>query len=249
MPSRHLFLAGLKEALIAHVGYEMAKATLMQAFLGAGLTALEMPVSETTTDYLRDLSSTAAVTLTEQLTDAQLNAIGDTIARAMEAGERPVDAARHLREVTELDRVRAKRYERKADYLRGTGLPPEQVEAILAEEKERLIEERRRTIARTEGRNAGSTARAAEGRQKGYAWKVWGTVQDDRVSDICAANQEAGVIPIDAAFPSGADRTPGHPNCRCSVSYLPDGKPKEIAERRNERVVARTRQAREGEEE
>lgn len=47
--------------------------------------------------------------------------------------------------------------------------------------------------------------------------KEWLTVGDDAVSDDCQANEDAGPIPLDDAFPSGADAPPEHPNCRCDV--------------------------------
>ena len=31
------------------------------------------------------------------------------------------------------------------------------------------------------------------------------------------ANAEAGVVPLDGQFPSGADAPPDHPNCVCDV--------------------------------
>lgn len=47
--------------------------------------------------------------------------------------------------------------------------------------------------------------------------KEWLTVGDDNVSDDCQANEDAGPIPLDDAFPSGASAPPEHPNCRCDV--------------------------------
>ena len=50
--------------------------------------------------------------------------------------------------------------------------------------------------------------------------KSWVTVGDLRVSkEICQLNEAAGAIPIDQPFPSGHMFQPGHPNCRCTVSY------------------------------
>lgn len=52
---------------------------------------------------------------------------------------------------------------------------------------------------------------------KGLAVQVsWLTVGDDRVSADCSANQGAGWISHDEAFPSGSQAPPAHPGCRCS---------------------------------
>lgn len=47
--------------------------------------------------------------------------------------------------------------------------------------------------------------------------KSWDTFKDNRVSDECAANEAAGWIPFDDAFPSGDMRPLAHPYCRCSI--------------------------------
>lgn len=47
--------------------------------------------------------------------------------------------------------------------------------------------------------------------------KAWQTLEDDRVSDGCEANQSAGWIPLDREFPSGHMRPPRFPGCRCDM--------------------------------
>lgn len=47
--------------------------------------------------------------------------------------------------------------------------------------------------------------------------KEWLTAEDDLVSDDCQLNADAGPIPLDDAFPSGASAPPEHPNCRCDL--------------------------------
>jgi hypothetical protein len=49
--------------------------------------------------------------------------------------------------------------------------------------------------------------------------KSWLDVGDKREDERCRSNAAAGWIPIDAAFPSGADRPPDHPACRCACLY------------------------------
>ena len=49
--------------------------------------------------------------------------------------------------------------------------------------------------------------------------KQWSTVGDDRVSDGCRTNAQAGWIPVDAPFPSGHQHAPRFPGCRCAILY------------------------------
>lgn len=50
-------------------------------------------------------------------------------------------------------------------------------------------------------------------------WKSWVTVGDDKVSDICQANEKQGWILFDETFSSGDLNEPSHINCRCAVAY------------------------------
>ena len=51
--------------------------------------------------------------------------------------------------------------------------------------------------------------------------KYWITVQDDRVTEECAANEDTGWIGFNEHFPSGDDIAPrdGNPRCRCDCGY------------------------------
>ena len=49
--------------------------------------------------------------------------------------------------------------------------------------------------------------------------KFWQTQEDDRVSEGCQENQDAGWIDLNELFPSGHDREPRFPGCRCTVLY------------------------------
>ena len=79
-------------------------------------------------------------------------------------------------------------------------------------------EDRAEMIARTETATADVQGNMIAYRESGLVTgKVWITANDDAVSDDCAMNGEAGEIPLDDAFPSGAYEPPEHPNCRCDV--------------------------------
>lgn len=49
--------------------------------------------------------------------------------------------------------------------------------------------------------------------------KRWVTSHDDRVSDGCQENEDAGAIPLDEDFPSGDQTPPRFPGCRCYCAY------------------------------
>lgn len=80
-------------------------------------------------------------------------------------------------------------------------------------------------IATTELNNAMSEANLETYTRLGIAGKSWSTTGDDRVSDECIANEAAGIIPMDRAFPSGPQRPPQHPGCRCTLVPERMGKP------------------------
>jgi len=80
---------------------------------------------------------------------------------------------------------------------------------------------RAETIARTETANAYESARRivaqgvrADGEVVEQRWLV-----TYACCDLCAMNEQAGWMPLDAPYPSGSDKPPEHPNCRCSVQY------------------------------
>lgn len=85
------------------------------------------------------------------------------------------------------------------------------------------IDSRAHLIAVTELGNAfedGSLAAARRMAAMGLEMeKKWLTVGDNRVSEGCQVNQNAGWIPLDQPFPSGHDRPLRFPGCRCTALY------------------------------
>lgn len=83
------------------------------------------------------------------------------------------------------------------------------------------VRSRAHLVAMTELGNAyehGNLAAAEQAHADGIQMeKSWLTAHDDRVSDDCRANEEAGWIGIADAFPSGAQRPLQHPGCRCAL--------------------------------
>jgi len=85
------------------------------------------------------------------------------------------------------------------------------------------IDSRAHLVAVTETAEAyeeGNRIAAKEIQKQGVLMeKSWLTVGDDRVSDGCEENQDAGWIDIDEEFPSGHQRPPRFPGCRCDCLY------------------------------
>lgn len=158
--------------------------------------------------------------ITGNLLQAELHKIAEQVAENLAAGKGPLELARRLEAIKALDSNRAKTYLNYEAMLEATDLTAAEIEAKLERMYEKLLRDRKETIAITEQRMATSEANALEAEARGQKFKRWSTVGDARVStEICAPNEAQGWIDIDRAFQSGDDHTPGHPNCRCSVIY------------------------------
>lgn len=87
---------------------------------------------------------------------------------------------------------------------------------------QRHLRDRAELIAVTEIGNAYSEGQLRQGRRIINAGiqmeKGWLTVGDDRVEEVCIANQAAGWIDHNATFPDGSSAPTAHPGCRCSLT-------------------------------
>ena len=85
------------------------------------------------------------------------------------------------------------------------------------------IRSRAEHVAVTETANAyesGLNEVAGEMKKQGLEMeKYWENVGDNKVSDGCQENTNAGWIPYDESFPSGDQHSPRFPGCRCSILY------------------------------
>jgi len=231
------------EAVSAEVNALLAQ-TLEEVLLAQYLAQITGPVSKAATDRARALAREAATSLLRDFTKTQLNSMGEAIAAGLEAGKGPREIARMLTDVQGLDPQRAARLEKVREYLEASDLSNDALEKALERERQKLLRDRRETIARTEARNATSEAREIEALGRGAKWKHWITTADERLCDICAGNEADGVIPVDDTFSGGTRTAPAHPNCRCSVAYVTTDRGKNIAEQLNERNKAETATAR-----
>lgn len=73
-------------------------------------------------------------------------------------------------------------------------------------------------IAVTEWNRAASTATLLGYTKQGVKMKVWYTVGDNRVCELCEANAADGEIPIGETFFTGDAAPPAHPSCRCDIA-------------------------------
>lgn len=69
---------------------------------------------------------------------------------------------------------------------------------------------------------ASDAAKLIGERQGVEVYKAW-DIEADACDEICVPNFEDGAIPEDILFQSGHDAPPGHPNCRCSLSFSVKG--------------------------
>lgn len=226
-------------ASVERAAQTMFEASIAAQAAEAGVSpeAWTRAASKATLDQARNLADRAAESLIRDFTTAELNSIGEKIARAIEEGKRPRDIAKTLDEVKKLDKNRAAQYEKIQKYLEESDLTDKQLKDRLDREYNKLLRERKRDIAANEGNEAAGEGRYSNATGRGYKWKSWVTTQDERVCPICTGNEAEGIIPINQVFgASGTLHQPAHPRCRCSVNYLPDN-PRALAveERANKR--------------
>lgn len=175
------------------------------------------------------------------------------ISEGLEAQQGVDGIARRLRYGLGLDSVREKQLDNFGRELIQGGIDPNSAmyQERMEREYKRLERERAETIARTETRRAMEWGEKVTAQKGGATHKMWITVADDKVSDVCAENEAAGVIPIGESFPSGDDEPPGHPNCRCTLAYVDsnDGEAFELAQEDHRAQIEDTEEARANDEE
>lgn len=79
-----------------------------------------------------------------------------------------------------------------------------------------MARDRSKTIARTETADALEQAFMDRSNDLGVTGKEWIPIAP--LDEDCLDNAAAGVIKINATFPSGHERPPAHPNCVCALA-------------------------------
>jgi hypothetical protein len=177
--------------------------------------------------------------ITGNLARAELQKVAGRIEANLAAGKSPLDIVNQLIEIRDLDAPRAARLEAYKNSLLNAGADDvgDKVERM----RLKLLRDRRETIARTEQRQATEEGMTEIAKARGAQYKISISAGDDRVSDICEANEAQGYIPINEAFSSGHDTPTYHPNCRCTLAFRtlePDATDKGRAKERSAETAA-----------
>mgnify|MGYP003288395256 CR=1 FL=1 len=99
------------------------------------------------------------------------------------------------------------------------GLGNEAIADAIRDKIPQTYEGRAENIVFTETSNMIGAAQQTTAVKNGASHKEWITVGDEAVDEDCLMNEGAGMIGINAAFPTGHQREPAHPRCRCTVEY------------------------------
>jgi len=180
--------------------------------------------------------------ITGNIARSELQKVAKKVEENLAAGLNPRDLINSLTEIKDLDSNRAATFQKYKDTLIEQGIDGADLKAKTDRMHEKLLRDRRETIARTEQRMATENGMLDRAKADGNKYKMSISAQDDRVSDICEANQAQGWIPIDQAFSSGDDAPTYHPNCRCTIAYMTD-KPDAIDQELPQELAERTAEA------
>lgn len=188
------------------------------------------------------LATRQARKIAADLTKAELAKIAKKVRENIEAGNAFDKLYGLLSEITGLDKNRAATLAKYKASLEKAGISGAELVEKTERMREKLLRDRRKTIAQTEQRMATENGKAQLANARGSKYKRWITAQDDLVSDMDESNQAQGWINIDEAFSSGDDQPPSHPNCRCTVVYR-TAPPGESEQRRVDAAAERTAEA------
>lgn len=209
-------------------------------------------VTGATRDEALDVAATQAAELVKNITDGMRENMRKILTEGLDGQVGIDEIRRRLRDGLTLDEPRLKRLDDFSQELVERGLTPgtPDYEAALERRRQELIDERAKTIARTESAKALEVGEKTVAENRGATHKVWLTVSDSRVSEFCAACEAQGPIPIDEDFVgdgtfSPVSTAPGHPNCRCTVTYITDTGRGEVGRQRQlqEEKIQRTKDA------
>lgn len=181
----------------------------------AAMTGTPSPIA---IEKARNLANQQAERLARNIAIPELNKMGKVIADGIANGDGPREIAKSLDMVRGLDSNRAKTYENYRKYLDTLKIDEKTYNARLERMFQKLLKDRKETIAQAEQRKATSGANYEEALARGAKEHRWMTVSDGRVRKQHAANEAQGWIPIKEAFQDG-EMTPGEPNCRCTIAY------------------------------
>lgn len=85
----------------------------------------------------------------------------------------------------------------------------------LKEQAKKISQERAELITETELINAMNLVEMEAFKRNSILKHKWVTSEDEKVEELCLANEAAGVIKVGDMFPSGTESPPAHFLCRC----------------------------------
>lgn len=205
-------------APLAEQAVKEAAANLATAYGGA----LIDPLSTTVDSFIK----TQGGKLIREISTAQFNAINTLVRQAALSETMTVDElARAIRPCVGLTQRQAQAVKNYYDSMIAQGYSPTEARKKQAVYAERIHRRRAATIAQTEmayAYNYGMDAVVRDNIKNGVyepgVTKKWRTAYDENVCDICGGI-DGEEVSIDDAFSNGYILPPGHPNCRCAVSY------------------------------
>jgi hypothetical protein len=233
---KYLFDSGIEDGIGADLAEE----------LGLAITGL-------TREQALQVSREQAAELVKNIAESMRQNLRDILAKGLADQVGVDELARRMREGLPLTEQQLGTLEKFKQDLEATGVLPgtDAYDAAVAQRARELQADRARTIARTEAAKAIEAGEQDVAVSRGANMKVWLTVADDRVSEFCAACEAQGPIPIDEDFVgdgsfSAVQTAPGHPNCRCTVTYFTDSGKGETGRQRKlqDQRIAATKAAR-----
>jgi len=153
------------------------------------------------------------------LAKAQLQSIADKARQNLAEGNAFDKLYSKLTEIQGLDKNRAATLEKYKQQLLNQGVDGDELAGKVERMRQKLLRDRRKTIAQTEMAFAQEDGNREIAKARGAEWKLWVTAGDELVSDMDQANEAQGWIRIDEQFSSGNMQPPSHPNCRCTLAY------------------------------
>lgn len=192
------------------------------------MPGLESDVDEFLTPIIRILSASLQATIEAQLVRAYIQGDKELVFWGMTKGGIPIAyegppiesaikwAAEHCAQlVTKMDiETKSRLAQVVAEAIQNKSGIPGLAESI-RDEFDNMSKFRSQMIARTETCDALQQSFLDRSEAMGVTGKEWVTFDP---CDICAANGDEGVVPLDHIFSSGDDAPPAHPNCRCALA-------------------------------
>lgn len=164
--------------------------------------------------------------LIRDLTAGQLSSIHALLQSQIALGvTSPYILAQRIKPIIGLTEKKAAYLARVLTDLTNQGLPPNIINKQIDRLGKTLHKRRAMTIAQTEISNAYNFGQYDSIKQAAEAGELPGIVEKDWMAggpnpcDPCLGNEGAGIILLEALFPSGHARPTAHPVCACGVSY------------------------------